>query len=280
MKIGRTNLCEQITDAEALPNRVAVTWDHDGFRPLTQTERILSAESPQGTVDERFFAIASDGVSRGDLARCRTIGAQGGDSLSGCPAELAVHDDRQRRRHLVGNPGELQGCERGSPVRPHEYLPDVGAGRVMDLCVYGHERFRQCCMLARFPDLQVDADGVGPPGGDHLGAVQLIPQLRRAVELRRQDVFKHCALVGVQRARVDGKRSHAPILRWRWQTAQLLNRPSPGAARQRHHDRSWVGICRSDSCRMIHGQWSSRFCRPSARAGRAVAPRRLAKGRN
>ena len=55
MKIGRTNLCEQITDAEALPNRVAVTWDHDGFRPLTQTERILSAESPQGTVDERFF---------------------------------------------------------------------------------------------------------------------------------------------------------------------------------------------------------------------------------
>ncbi|SCY98905.1 RHS protein [Streptomyces sp. 136MFCol5.1] len=60
MKIGRTNLCEQITDAEALPNRVAVTWDHDGFRPLTQTERILSAESPQGTVDERFFAIVTD----------------------------------------------------------------------------------------------------------------------------------------------------------------------------------------------------------------------------
>ncbi|MET7788409.1 RHS repeat-associated core domain-containing protein [Streptomyces sp900116325] len=55
-----TNLCEQITDAEALPNRVAVTWDHDGFRPLTQTERILSAESPQDTVDERFFAIVTD----------------------------------------------------------------------------------------------------------------------------------------------------------------------------------------------------------------------------
>ncbi|MFF5274067.1 putative T7SS-secreted protein [Streptomyces sp. NPDC000133] len=55
-----TKLCEQITDAEALPNRVAVTWDHDGFRPLTQTERILSAESPQDTVDERFFAIVTD----------------------------------------------------------------------------------------------------------------------------------------------------------------------------------------------------------------------------
>ncbi|MFD5058155.1 putative T7SS-secreted protein [Streptomyces sp. NPDC058394] len=55
-----TNLCEQITDADALPNQVAVTWDHDGFRPLTQTERILSAESPHDTVDERFFAIVTD----------------------------------------------------------------------------------------------------------------------------------------------------------------------------------------------------------------------------
>ncbi len=55
-----TNLCEQITDAEALPNQVALTWDHDGFRPLAQTERILSTDSPQGTVDERFFAIVTD----------------------------------------------------------------------------------------------------------------------------------------------------------------------------------------------------------------------------
>lgn len=55
-----TNLCEQITGAEALPNRVALTWDHDGFRPLAQTERILSTDSRQGTVDERFFAIVTD----------------------------------------------------------------------------------------------------------------------------------------------------------------------------------------------------------------------------
>lgn len=54
----------------------------------------------------------------------------------------------------------------------------------MDLCVYRHELFRQCCMLARFPDLQVDAHGVGPPDSDHLGVVQLTPQLRRADELR------------------------------------------------------------------------------------------------
>ncbi|MGW8884695.1 putative T7SS-secreted protein [Streptomyces sp. NPDC055749] len=55
-----TTLCEQITETDALPNPVALTWDHVGFRPLAQTERILSASSPQDTVDERFFAIVTD----------------------------------------------------------------------------------------------------------------------------------------------------------------------------------------------------------------------------
>ncbi|MFF1463787.1 putative T7SS-secreted protein [Streptomyces sp. NPDC058330] len=55
-----TTLCEQISSAEALANPVALTWDHDGFRPLTQTERILSASAPQDTVDERFFAVVAD----------------------------------------------------------------------------------------------------------------------------------------------------------------------------------------------------------------------------
>ncbi|MEV7238768.1 putative T7SS-secreted protein [Streptomyces sp. NPDC051020] len=55
-----TILCEQISSAEALANSVALTWDHDGLRPLTQTERILSASTPQDTVDERFFAVVTD----------------------------------------------------------------------------------------------------------------------------------------------------------------------------------------------------------------------------
>ncbi len=72
---------------------------------------------------------------------------------SGRPAEPAVHDGREGRGHRVGDPGELQGCERGSAVRPYEDLADVGSGRVVDVCVYGHERLRQRRMLARFQDL-------------------------------------------------------------------------------------------------------------------------------
>ncbi|WP_406095148.1 putative T7SS-secreted protein [Streptomyces sp. NBC_01013] len=53
-------LCEQTTIAPGLPRPVALTWDHIGVRPLSQTERVLSTELSQNTVDERFFAIATD----------------------------------------------------------------------------------------------------------------------------------------------------------------------------------------------------------------------------
>lgn len=55
-----TTLCEQITEGGALPNPVTLTWDHDGLRPLAQTERILAANAPQDAIDERFFAIVTD----------------------------------------------------------------------------------------------------------------------------------------------------------------------------------------------------------------------------
>ncbi|GGZ14253.1 hypothetical protein GCM10010387_02930 [Streptomyces inusitatus] len=55
-----TTLCEQVTTSASLPNPVALTWDHQGLRPLAQTERILSSQAPQHVVDERFFAIATD----------------------------------------------------------------------------------------------------------------------------------------------------------------------------------------------------------------------------
>ncbi|MCX4652055.1 DUF6531 domain-containing protein [Streptomyces microflavus] len=53
-------LCEQTTTSEDLPHPVALTWDYEGFRPLTQTERLLSTGAPQEAIDERFFAIVSD----------------------------------------------------------------------------------------------------------------------------------------------------------------------------------------------------------------------------
>ncbi|MFF2064631.1 putative T7SS-secreted protein [Streptomyces sp. NPDC058200] len=55
-----TSLCEQVTNTESLPRQVALTWDYDGFRPLTQIERLLSTGTPGEEVDERFFAIITD----------------------------------------------------------------------------------------------------------------------------------------------------------------------------------------------------------------------------
>ncbi|WEO30160.1 RHS domain-containing protein [Streptomyces caniscabiei] len=55
-----TTLCEQTTTSPTLPNPVTLTWDHQGLRPLTQTERITAADAPQEEIDSRFFAIITD----------------------------------------------------------------------------------------------------------------------------------------------------------------------------------------------------------------------------
>jgi RHS repeat-associated protein len=53
-------LCEQTTHQPDRPNTVALTWDHRDTVPLTQTERILTADDRQKEIDRRFFAIATD----------------------------------------------------------------------------------------------------------------------------------------------------------------------------------------------------------------------------
>ncbi|MEU9481439.1 putative T7SS-secreted protein [Streptomyces sp. NPDC048191] len=55
-----TTLCEQTTTSPDLPNPVTLTWDHQGLRPLAQTERITAADAPQEQIDSRFFAIITD----------------------------------------------------------------------------------------------------------------------------------------------------------------------------------------------------------------------------
>ncbi|MDT9700845.1 DUF6531 domain-containing protein [Streptomyces sp. P17] len=51
-------LCEEITTGSARPHAVAVSWDHDGERPITQIERLLGASHEE--IDTRFFAIVTD----------------------------------------------------------------------------------------------------------------------------------------------------------------------------------------------------------------------------
>ncbi|MFI0813775.1 DUF6531 domain-containing protein [Streptomyces echinatus] len=55
-----TTLCEQTTTSTDLPHPVTLTWDHQGLRPLTQTERITAADAPQDEIDSRFFTIVTD----------------------------------------------------------------------------------------------------------------------------------------------------------------------------------------------------------------------------
>ncbi|GAA3048553.1 hypothetical protein GCM10020000_31110 [Streptomyces olivoverticillatus] len=52
-------LTEQTTTG-SLPNLVTLTWDHDGLRPISQTERISASDAPQHEIDSRFFAIVTD----------------------------------------------------------------------------------------------------------------------------------------------------------------------------------------------------------------------------
>ncbi len=53
--------CEQTSSGDAFPCPIAVTWDHDGLRPLTQTERRLVVDGASREVmDERFYAILTD----------------------------------------------------------------------------------------------------------------------------------------------------------------------------------------------------------------------------
>ncbi|MGW1118393.1 RHS repeat-associated core domain-containing protein [Streptomyces tanashiensis] len=49
-------LCEQVTTSAELPRPVALTWDHQGTRPVAQTEHLAG----QDEVDHRFFAIVTD----------------------------------------------------------------------------------------------------------------------------------------------------------------------------------------------------------------------------
>ncbi|MGC0384811.1 DUF6531 domain-containing protein [Streptomyces sp. SAI-129] len=53
-------LCEQTTELAGGSRRLATTWDHDGFQPIAQTERIVRADASQQEIDSRFFSIITD----------------------------------------------------------------------------------------------------------------------------------------------------------------------------------------------------------------------------
>lgn len=104
-----TTLAEQLTTGPDHPHDVAVTWDYDGARPLTQTERLLTASREE--IDTRFFAIVTD--------------------LAGAPTELVGEDGHlawQARSTLWGVTAWTSESSAYTPLRfPGQYYdPESG----------------------------------------------------------------------------------------------------------------------------------------------------------
>lgn len=55
-----STLCEQATTSGEGSDHHTLTWNHEGLRPIAQTERIASATAPQDAVNERFFSVVTD----------------------------------------------------------------------------------------------------------------------------------------------------------------------------------------------------------------------------
>jgi RHS repeat-associated protein len=53
-------LVEQTTAVRDAPHQVTLTWEYQGRHPITQSERITTADTPQKEIDSRFFAIVTD----------------------------------------------------------------------------------------------------------------------------------------------------------------------------------------------------------------------------
>ncbi|MFH8895046.1 DUF6531 domain-containing protein [Streptomyces coeruleorubidus] len=104
-----TTLAEQLTTGPDHPHDVAVTWDYDGARPLTQTERLLTASREE--IDTRFFAIVTN--------------------LAGAPTELVGEDGHvawQARSTLWGVTAWTGESSAYTPLRfPGQYYdPESG----------------------------------------------------------------------------------------------------------------------------------------------------------
>lgn len=106
-----TTLCEETTTSPELPHPVTLTWDHQGLRPIAQTERITAADAPQEEIDSRFFAIVTD--------------------LVGTPSELVDEHGEiawRTRNTLWGNTAWAADSTAYTPLRfPGQYYdPETG----------------------------------------------------------------------------------------------------------------------------------------------------------
>ncbi|MFF4433159.1 putative T7SS-secreted protein [Streptomyces sp. NPDC001513] len=128
-------LCEQTTVTAGTPYAVTLTWEHEGFEPLAQAERLVGAD--QQLIDSRFFSIVTD--------------------LVGTPQELIGEDGEiawRARSTVWGTTEWNKNADAYTPLRfPGQYFdPESGLH---------YNRFRHYDPeTARY--LSVDPLGLGP----------------------------------------------------------------------------------------------------------------------
>ncbi|MDX3231404.1 putative T7SS-secreted protein [Streptomyces sp. ME19-01-6] len=121
---GGTTLVEQTTTTPDLPDPTTLTWEHDGFRPLTQTERITDPTTQRET-DRRFFAIVTDvvGTPTELIDETGDIAWQTRTALWGTTTE-----DRTRPTHTpLRFPGQYFDSESGLHYNHHRYYDPATA---------------------------------------------------------------------------------------------------------------------------------------------------------
>ncbi|WP_259371037.1 RHS repeat-associated core domain-containing protein [Streptomyces sp. SCUT-3] len=101
-----STLVEQTTHVHGSPQVLTLTWEHDGFTPLAQTESKTPADAHQDVVDQRFFAIVTDQI--------------------GTPSELVDEAGNiawRTRATLWGTTGWNQDADAYTPLRfPGQYF--------------------------------------------------------------------------------------------------------------------------------------------------------------
>ncbi|MFI0230346.1 putative T7SS-secreted protein [Streptomyces sp. NPDC017086] len=157
-----TTLCEQTTTSPDLTHPVTLTWDHQGLRPLAQTERLTTAHDPRQEIDSRFFAIVTDLVGtpselvdeQGDIAwhtRSTLWGTtawsttsttytplrfpgQYYDPETGLHYNYYRHYDPQTARYLTPDPLGLTPAPNPSTYVPNPHLATDSLGLAPEEC--------------------------------------------------------------------------------------------------------------------------------------------------
>ncbi|MFD5315736.1 DUF6531 domain-containing protein [Streptomyces sp. NPDC127098] len=151
-------LVEQTTEGSALPHAVTLTWEHDGLRPIAQSERLTTAAG-QEEIDARFFAIVSDVVgtptelvdAEGNVAwRAQAtlwgITAWSADSVAFTPLRF---------------PGQYHDAETGLAYNLRRYY-DAETARYLSLDPLGLEPAPNPCTYVPNPLVAVDPLGLAP----------------------------------------------------------------------------------------------------------------------